>query len=82
LEEEGIFKNGLNYWNKSINNNFIIYCYTLLWASAYKKQYKPMCDEINEYQTNYLRKFLTYFIIYLVPEFVFKSIRKFFFKRK
>ena len=82
IEDEGIFINGLNYWNKSINNNFVIFCYTLLWASAYKKQYRLVCSEINKYQTNYLRKFLTYFIIYLVPEFVFKNIRKIFFKRK
>jgi len=82
LEEENIFKDGLNYWNKRINNNFIIYCYTLLWASAYKKKYRPMCGEINKYQTNYFRKFLTYFVIYLVPEFVFKNTRFFFFKLK
>jgi glycosyltransferase involved in cell wall biosynthesis len=82
MEDLGIFKDGLNYWNKRINNDFIVYCYTLMWASAYKKQYRPLCSEINKYQTNYFRKFLTYFIIYLVPEFVFKNSRKIFFKQK
>lgn len=82
FEKEEILTNGLKYWEDTINNNFINYCYTLLWASAYKKQYRSRCQEINSYQHNYGRKFLTYFIIYLVPSFSFGIVRKLFFKTK
>jgi glycosyltransferase involved in cell wall biosynthesis len=82
FEKEGILNNGLQYWQDSINNSFLNYCYTILWASAYKKQYRSKCREINSYQPSYVRKFLTYFIIYMVPSFSFGIVRKIFFKTK
>jgi hypothetical protein len=82
LENEGILKDGLKYWHNTINKNFKIYFYTLIWASAFKEQYRSKCKEINNYQLNYFRKILTYFVIYFVPSFIFMILRKVYFKSK
>lgn len=74
LEAEGIYKNGLDTWNKKYNK-FIMYCYTLMCASTEKKKYRPYCKEFIKYQKGLIRKIMCYAIIYCMPEFVYNFSR-------
>lgn len=81
LENDKIFKDGLNVWNKK-NNKLILFCYILLAAADNKTMYRPLCKEINKYQYNKFRKILTYLIIYCFPGFIYSWSRKILFNRK
>lgn len=76
LDKWGLCKGALGIWEKTYNKSFFNYCYILFVASAYKKQYKPLCKEINNYQHNYLRKLMTYLFILLMPSGIYKWIRR------
>lgn len=81
LESSEIFKDGMDVWNNKYNS-FISFCYTLISATQNRKIYKPLCKDINKYQKNKFRKFITYFIIYCVPRFVYDWSRIFLFNIK
>lgn len=72
----GIFK----HWKKNENKSLLKYLYTLLNATCDRTRYKSLCQEINKFQCSYLRKVLTYFVIYIVPNIVFKILRKLLYK--
>lgn len=70
----------LDKWNKTVNKSFMTFCYILFVASAYKNQYKPLCKEINYYQSNLVRKCMTYILIYTIPSSIYKWFRKIMYK--
>lgn len=77
IDEKGITDHLYNIWiNTPDFKSLTKFCNTLLMASAYKEKYKPLCPEINKYQVNLFRKFLTYFVIYCVPKNLYGFIRK------
>ncbi len=80
IEEIGLSKGVVDHWEKTDNASFAKYCYTLLMASAYKSRYKSLCKRINTYQNSYIRKILTYLIIYCVPSFIYPILRRLMYK--
>ena len=80
IEKHKIAEGVVEHWKTNENKSIMKFVYTLLIASAYKNTYKPLCKNINSYQTSLFRKFLTYCIIYGVPSFVYPLIRKIMYK--
>lgn len=80
LDKWGISENALETWHQVEDKSTVKYLYTIFIASAYKKMYKPLCKEINHYQTSFFRRLMTYAIIYLVPSFIYPWCRKLWYK--
>ena len=77
IDERGITNHLYETWiNTPEFRSFPKFCNTLLMASAYKKKYKALCREINQYQESKFRKLLTYLIIYLIPQNFYGYLRK------
>ncbi len=81
LEQEGLFRDGLNIWRTKYNK-FVLFCYILMSAATDKKKYKPMCPDFAAYQNGVLRKSLVYAIIYCMPGWVYNLSRKILFSIK
>lgn len=76
LDKWGLSENVLGTWHQVEDKSTTKFLYTLFIASAFKSIYKPLCKEINQYQSSYFRKVMTYAIIYMVPSGLYPWFRK------
>lgn len=82
IDSIGVTDRLYEVWTNSPDwKSFPKFCNTLLMASAFKERYKPMCKEINKYQSPAFRKMLTYLVIYLAPKGLYGAIRKIIYKQ-
>lgn len=81
LDKEKITNNVIETWYKKLDKSTIKFIYYLLWASSYRKIYKPLIQEINKNQKGLFRKSATILIINFSPKFVFNIIRKIIYKQ-
>lgn len=82
LDKIGITDKLYNEWSNTPDwKSFPKFCNTILMASAFKKKYKPMCKEINKFQSSIIRKLLTYLIVYFAPQSLYGFIRKIIYKQ-
>ena len=80
FDESKITGNATYTWHKELNKSWLKFIYTLVWAAAYKKKYRPLIPEIQKFQQGFLRKAAVFLIITVTPKLAFKQIRNFLYK--
>lgn len=71
----GITSSALERWNIVRNSSFILFLWNMMFTSLDKKRYKPICHELNKYQSSVIRRCLTYLIVWGMPTWLFKMLR-------
>lgn len=81
FEKWGLVKNAKELWMKNGNSirDFLV---IMPQASMFKSTYRPLFKEILKHQHTFGRKFFTWLCIFVLPGFVYQSIRNIVFKYK
>lgn len=67
-------------WNATDNGSFIHFIWNMMFTSLDKTMYKPMCRELNKYQSSWIRRCCTYLIVWGMPRSLFKVLRNYLYK--
>ena len=76
FDKWGVTASAFDNWNTIDNGSFVHFIWNMMFTSLDKAMYKPMCKELNKYQSSWIRRGLTYVIIWGMPKFLFKMLRK------
>lgn len=71
----GVTVSAFDNWNATDNGSFIHFIWNMMFTSLDKTMYKPMCRELNKYQSSWIRRCCTYLIVWGMPRFLFKKLR-------
>ncbi len=76
FDKNGVTKNALQNWQDTVNKSLASFIWNMSYASTNRRFFKPLCSELNKYQSSRFRKLLTYLIVYLYPKQLFLFLKK------
>lgn len=76
FEKWGLIRDAKKLWMNEANSNEAFFK-VIMQTSIDKNFYKPLVNQINQYQDKMWRKVLTYFFVYFFPSLCYKYLRKF-----
>lgn len=76
FDKWGVTISAFDNWNTIDNGSFVHFVWNMMFTSLDKTIYKPMCKDLNKYQSSWIRRCLTYVIVWSMPKFLFKILRK------
>lgn len=71
FDKKGVTQNALECWQNKVNKSFLSFVWNMTYTSTNREFFKPLCSELNKYQKSFLRKILTYLIVYTYPKRLF-----------
>jgi len=79
FEKWGLVDSWKSLWMKR-GNSTRDFLSIMAQTSIFKKEYRPLFRKLLDSQFSLSRKFLTFCFVYIVPAFIYKNIRKQYFK--
>ena len=76
FDKWGVTTSAFDNWNTNRNGSFVHFIWNMMFTSLDKTMYKPMCKKLNKYQDSWIRRCLTYIIVWGMPTKIFKGMRK------
>lgn len=76
FDKLGVTISAFDNWDATYNGSFVHFVWNMMFTSLDKAIYKPMCKDLNKYQNSWIRRCLTYIIVWGMPKSLFKIIRK------